>query len=159
MRKLNPRYAEEVSSATNQCPYFQLQSMRIVELGVGWSVLEIVLAEKHLQPFGQVHGGVLSTIIDAASFWAVFTELDDDLGMTTVDLKLNYLAPPSSTGKLIARGRRIKLGRTLGLADAEVTDQGGKIVAHGTSTVMIVPGLGFKSQNTLPPKFIEEDQP
>jgi uncharacterized protein (TIGR00369 family) len=133
--------------------------MRIVELGMGRSVLEIDLAEKHLQPFGQVHGGVFSTIIDAATFWAVFTELDEDLGMTTVDLKLNYLAPASSNGKLIARGRRIKLGRTLGLADAEVTDQEGKMLAHGTSTVMIISGLGFTTPNSLPPKFIEEDQP
>jgi uncharacterized protein (TIGR00369 family) len=108
-----------------------------------------------LQPFGFVHGGVFASIIDAAAFWAIFFEVEDqNSGVTTVDLKLNYLAPAAS-GKLIAKGRQIKLGKTLGYADAEVSDDNGKLLAHGTSTVMILPGKGLTADRPLPPKFIE----
>jgi uncharacterized protein (TIGR00369 family) len=75
--------------------------------------------------------------------------------MTSVDLKVNYLAPAKG-GKLVARGRRIKLGRTLALGEAEVINQeDNTILAHGTSTLMILRNLGGGLKHSLPPKFIE----
>ena len=154
MKTINPEYIERVNQLVNHSPYFDLLTMRILEVGAGFSRLEIDLAKKHLQPFGFVHGGVFASIIDAASFWSLFYEIEDpDTGATTVDLKLNYLAPAVS-GKLIAKGRQIKLGRTLGYADAEVTDAEGRILAHGSSTVILLPGKGLGGNPPLPPKFL-----
>jgi uncharacterized protein (TIGR00369 family) len=153
MKKLNPEYIEHVKPFVNHSPYFELLSMKILDVGVGFSLLEVDLAEKHLQPFGFVHGGVFASIIDAAAFWAVFSGIEDpNAGATTVDLKLNYLAPAVS-GKLIAKGRQIKLGKTLGYAEATVTDENGRLLAHGTSTLMILPGNGLSMDPPLPPKF------
>lgn len=155
MKKPNPEYIKRVNEIVNICPYFDLLSMRLVDVGIGYSSLEIELARKHLQPFGVVHGGVFASIIDAAAFWAVYYGIaDQDAGVTTVDLKLNYLAPIAS-GKLIASGRQIKVGRTLGYAEARVADQQGKVLAHGTSTVIILPGKAIEADPPLPPKFIE----
>ena len=154
MKKTNPEYIERVNQLANCCPYFELLSMKIVDVGLGFSALEIDLAQKHLQPFGFVHGGVFASIINAAAFWAVFYEIEDqNTGATTVDLKLNYLAPAVS-GKLIAKGRQIKLGKTLGYAEAKVTAENGKILAHGTSTLILLPGKGLAMDPPLPPKFI-----
>ncbi len=154
MKTINPAYIERVNQMINCSPYFDLLSMKISGVGAGFSELEIELAKKHLQPFGFVHGGVFASIIDAAAFWSLFYEIESqDTGLTTVDLKLNYLAPAVS-GKLIAKGRQIKLGRTLGYADAEVTDTAGRILAHGTSTVIVLPGRGLTADPPLPPKFI-----
>jgi len=154
MKKINPKYVERVNQLINRCPYFDLLSMKISEVGAGFSVMEIDLAKKHLQPFGFVHGGVFASIVDAAAFWSLFYEIEDqDTGVTTVDLKLNYLAPAVS-GKLIAKGRQIKMGRTLGYAEAEVTDTGGRILAHGTSTVILLPGQGLTADPPLPAKFL-----
>ncbi len=153
MRKLNPQYVEAVSALVNRCPYFTLLSMSIRDIGIGYSLLEIDVENKHLQPFEAVHGGVFASIIDAAAFWAVFPEVDENVGMTTVDLKVNYLAPAQG-GKLIARGRRIKLGKTLALGEAEVINQENTILAHGTSTLIILRNLGGGLEHSLPPKFI-----
>ena len=154
MKAINPEYVEKVNQLVNRCPYFDLLAMKISKVGAGFSEVEINLAQKHLQPFGFVHGGVYASIIDAAAFWAVFYDIDDpDTGVTTVDLTVNYLAPTAS-GKLIAKGRQIKMGKTLGYADAEVTDASGRLLAHGTSTVILLPGQGLKGQSPLPPKFI-----
>jgi uncharacterized protein (TIGR00369 family) len=155
MKRPNPEYIKQMREIVSTCPYFELLSMKLVDMGIGYSLLEIDLTQKHLQPFGMVHGGVFSSIIDAAAFWAVYTGIEDPAaGMTTVDLKLNYLSPATS-GKLIARGRQIKVGRTLGYAEAQVVNQDEKILAHGTSTVIILPGKAIEADPPLPPKFIE----
>jgi uncharacterized protein (TIGR00369 family) len=155
MKKLNPDYIKRIREIVSTSPYFELLSMELVDVGLGYSSLEIDVTQKHLQPFGMVHGGVFSSIIDAAAFWAVYPGIEDPAaGMTTVDLKLNYLAPAAS-GKLIARGRQIKVGRTLGYAEAQVVNQDEKILAHGTSTVIILPGKAIEVDPPLPPKFIE----
>ena len=153
MRKLNPAWVEAVAAAVNTSHYFQLESMRIVDLTPCRSRLEIELESKHLQPFGMVHGGVFSGLIDAAGFWAAYTELDEGPGMTTVEMKINYLAP-SSKGKLIAEGRCIKTGRTLSLAEATIVDEDGRLLAHGTVTLMTLPDLKLQGQDGAPPKFI-----
>ncbi len=155
MRTLNPAYVEAVQSVVNPCPFFSLLSMKIMELGMGTALLHIDLEEKHLQPFGVVHGGAFCSIIDAAAFWAVFSEVAEGVGMTSVDLKLNYLAP-AVHGQLVATGRCIKLGKTLGLGEAQVTNESGKVLAHGTSTLMVIPGFEFGPKGMLPAKFIEE---
>jgi uncharacterized protein (TIGR00369 family) len=155
MKKPNPEYMKRINEIVNGSPYFDLLSMRLLDAGIGYSVLEIEVSKKHLQPFGFVHGGVFASIIDAAAFWSVYYGIEDqNAGVTTVDLKLNYLAPAAS-GKLIAKGRQIKIGKTLGYAEAEVTDATGKILAHGTSTVIILSGRAIKADPPLPPKFIE----
>ena len=60
---------------------------------------------------------------------------------------------PAVSGKLIAKGAQIKLGKTLGYAEARVTDEEGRLLAHGTSTLMILPNNGLILDRLLPPKF------
>ena len=156
MRKINPAYVASINQLVNRCPYFELLSMEIIAIDTGVSQLQIDISRKHLQPFGNVHGGVFASIIDAAAFWSVFLEVQDtSAGVTTVDLKLNYLAP-AAEGKLIAKGRRIKIGRTLAYAEAEVRNEQGKLLTHGTSTLMILSGKEWHAGSSLPPKFLDE---
>jgi uncharacterized protein (TIGR00369 family) len=151
--RLNPKYIEAIFEIVNQCPYFSLLSMKIKELGWGTSILEVELEEKHLQPFGMVHGGVIASVMDAAAFWAVFPRVKDGMGLTTVEIKINFLAPVQK-GKLIAKGRCIKIGRTLALGEAYINGTEGNLLAHGTATMMIVPGLKVEGRENLPPKLI-----
>src|SRR4030065_752057 len=149
--ELNPKYKEAVTKVVNQSPYFSLLSMEIKDLKWGVSLLEVQLEEKHLQPFGNVHGGVMASVVDAATFWAPFPQVENGLGLTTVEIKVNYLAPVQK-GKLIAGGRCIKIGRTLALGEAYISGPEGNLLAHGTATMMIVPDLKVEGQEDLPPK-------
>jgi uncharacterized protein (TIGR00369 family) len=151
--RLNPKYTEAISTLVNRSPYFSLISMKIKELEWGASVLEVELEEKHLQPFGYVHGGAIASVIDAATFWAVFPQVRDGMGLTTVEVKANFLAPVKE-GKLVVKGRSIKIGRTLALGEAYVNSAEGNLIAHGTATMMIVPDLKVEGQENLPPKQI-----
>jgi len=151
--RLNPKYIETISRLVNQSPYFSLLSMKIKDLGWGTSVLEVHLEEKHLHPFGYVHGGAIASVMDAAAYWAVFPRVKDSMGLTTVEIKVNFLAPIQK-GKLVAKGRCLKIGKTLALGDATIYDGNGNLLAHGTATMMIVPDLKVEGQEDLPPKLI-----
>ncbi|MBC7074704.1 MAG: PaaI family thioesterase [Syntrophomonadaceae bacterium] len=160
MRELNPEHVKAVIDLINQAPYFKLLSMVVKDLGVGYSTVEIDIGKKHLNPFEGVHGGVYTSIIDTAAYWAAYCELNENLGLITLDLQVSCLAPVKG-GKLISRGSRIKMGRTICLAEAVAADQKGKIVAHGTSKLLVTQGLQTIDQiiiatgsQPLPPKFI-----
>ncbi len=148
--QLNPKHIKEITSLVNQCPYFLLLSMEIKDLQWGTSLLEVQLEEKHLQPFGNVHGGVIASVVDAAAFWAVFPQVEKKKGLTTVEMKLNYLAPVKE-GKLVAEGRCIRIGKTLALGEAQIRDEKGNLVAHGTATMMVLPNLPLLGPESLPP--------
>jgi uncharacterized protein (TIGR00369 family) len=154
MKKLNPEHIEAVAGRVNACPYFRLLSMEIVSLGPGRSVLKIDVQEKHLQPYGIVHGGVYSSMIDAASFWASYTEIEDPLALTTVEMKLNYLAPAKS-GVFTAEGKVVKTGKTICLSEALISDQSGRLLAHGTTTMLVLKSLQLQGQSGFPPKFLD----
>jgi uncharacterized protein (TIGR00369 family) len=151
--RLNPKYTEAISTLVNRSPYFSLLSMEIKDLEWGTSVMEVKLEEKHLQPFGSVHGGAIASVIDAATFWAVFPQVKDGMGLTTVEIKVNYLAPVQK-GKVVAKGRCIKMGRTLAFGEAYINSAEGNLIAHGTATMMILPDLKVEGQDKLPPKLI-----
>ena len=154
IRKLNPAHVAAVIKAVNTCPYFTLLSMEIRSVDWGESHLEVAVQEKHLQPYGMVHGGVCASLVDAAAFWAVYSQMSEDIGLTTVEIKLNYLAPVSE-GRLIGRGKSIKLGKTICLSEASIEDDKGNIVAHGTSTMMVLDSLKIQGQSHFPPKFLD----
>jgi len=151
--QLNPKYTKAISKVVNRSPYFSLISMKIKELEWGTSVLEVELGKKHLQPFGYVHGGAIASVIDAATFWAVFPQVRDGMGLTTVEIKANFLAPVQK-GKLVVKGRCLKIGKSLALGEAYVNSSEGSLIAHGTATMMIVPDLKVEGQEKLPPKRI-----
>src|SRR5512136_108663 len=151
--RLNPEYTKAISTLVNRSPYFSLLSMKIKNLEWGTSALEVRLEEKHLQPFGFVHGGAIASVIDAATFWAVFPQVKNGMGLTTVEIKANFLAPVQK-GKLVVKGRCMKIGRSVALGEAYVNSAEGNLIAHGTATMMIVPDLKVGGQENLPPKQV-----
>jgi uncharacterized protein (TIGR00369 family) len=143
-RVLSPAYREGLFAFINGAPFVKHMGMRITDIGWGSAAFELEDAAYRLQPFGVVHGGNIATLIDSAAFWACFVAMgSDDDGLTSVDLKLNYLAPARREA-LRCTGRMIKEGKTLSYAEAEVRTGDGRLIAHGTSTLMRLTGFGVK---------------
>jgi len=143
-RVFNPAYPDRVFALIHGAPFVRHMQMRITELAWGSATYNLAPAEFRLQPFGVIHGGNLATLIDTAAFWACYLPMDsDDDGLASVDLKLNYLAP-ARLEPLRCTGTLVKAGKTLSYAQAEVRGGDGRLVAHGTSTLMRLPGLGIK---------------
>lgn len=143
-RVFNPQYRDRLFALIDDAPFVRHMGMRITDLAWGRATFDMTAAEFRLQPYGVVHGGNIATLIDTATFWACFLALDsDEDGLTTVDLKLNYLAP-ARIEVLRFTGTLIKAGKTLSYAEAKVVAADGRLIAHGTSTLMRLPGLGMK---------------
>jgi len=143
-RVLNPLYRERLFALIDEAPFVRHMGMRITDLAWGRAAFEMTPAEFRLQPFGVVHGGNIATLIDTATFWACFLAMGgDEDGLASVDLKLNYLAP-ARMETLQSTGTLIKAGKTLSYAEADVRTSDGRLVAHGTSTLMRLRGLGMK---------------
>jgi len=138
----NPAYVTKLLATVNHSPFPSHLPFKLASLELEKARVELLVANCHLQPLGMVHGGVIATLIDTATFWAAFLSLPEDYGLVNIDLKLNYLKSVSA-GTLIAEGLCLKSGRTLSYAEARVTDEEGTLLAHGTSTLMAMPGKGI----------------
>jgi uncharacterized protein (TIGR00369 family) len=142
MPTLNPAYLEALYKSVNASPFPRHLPMRIMSVELSSSRIELDIAECHMQPFGIVHGGVIATLIDTATFWAAFGAIPEGAGLVNIDLKLNYLQSVTK-GRLVAVGQSIRAGRTISYTEANVRSDDGTLIAHGTSTLMILPGKGL----------------
>ncbi len=165
MARLNPEHIKAVIEMINEAPFFKHMSMRVTELDTGVSIVIGSIGTKHMNPFGGLHGGVFSSIIDTAAYWSAYCDLQEDQGLITIDLKVDLLAPVLDRTVLV-KGKRLKSGNTLFLTEAQMFDGQGRLLAHGTSRLMtthhkqtIQKAVDFNSTGKLPVKFISDLPP
>jgi uncharacterized protein (TIGR00369 family) len=120
-------------------PIATLIGFRITAVEPGRAVLELETSERHTNPMGTVHGGVLCDVADAAMGIAYAATLAAGESFATLELKINFLKPVREA-RLQATGRVVKAGRTIGLVECDVTDEDGSLVARATSTCMTLRG-------------------
>jgi uncharacterized protein (TIGR00369 family) len=116
-------------------PVAQLVGFTLTYVERGRAVVELEAGERHHNPMGTVHGGILTDIADAAMGIAYASTLAEGESFTTVELKMNFLKQVRE-GTLRAEGRVVNAGRTLGLVECDVTDEDGRLVARASSTCM-----------------------
>ena len=160
MKRINPEHISALISTLNRGPFFKHLDMKFCELGIAYSRVELDIQKKHCNPFGSVHGGVYASLIDSAAYMAIYCEQDENTGYTTLDLSINNLAMVRD-GKLIAEGKTIKIGHSICLAEVNVKNDQGKLLAYGVSKLMILSGqqagsncVDLLGNKPLPPKFI-----
>src|SRR3972149_3304517 len=127
---------EAIIRRTNACPYYQLLGMRVAELGTGYARIHLPAATKLHQPFGFVHGGAVSSVVDAAGGLALTSLLSLDERAVTVELKVNYLAAVRD-GELSGEGRVVHRGSRIAVVDVEVHGGAEKLVAKALGTFVI----------------------
>ncbi len=111
----------------------------LAEVEEGKAVFVGEPSDRILNPLGIVHGGWALTLIDSCTGCAAHTTLPAGVGYTTVETKVNFVrAITPQTGLVRAEGRVIARGRTIITADGTLTNSAGKLLAHGTSTLMVL---------------------
>jgi uncharacterized protein (TIGR00369 family) len=132
-----------IAGALPPPPIGETMGFRLIEAGPGLAVFEGSAGPHLLNPLGGVHGGVALTLIDSAAGCAVHTELPAGVGYTTVETKVNFTRPVPPDGSPIrCEGRVVTRGRQIATAQARLLRSDGKILAHGTSTLIILPPRG-----------------
>lgn len=119
-------------------PISRLLGFRLVEVSYGHAVFIGEPGEYHYNPIGVVHGGLAATLLDSALGCSVHTTLPAGTGYTTLELHVNLIrAITAQTGFLRCEAEVIHAGRTTATAEARLTDEAGKLYAHGTTTCII----------------------
>jgi uncharacterized protein (TIGR00369 family) len=120
-------------------PVATLIGFKLTSIQPGEAIVEFEATERHANPMGTLHGGVICDIADAAMGMAYAAGLDKGETFTTIELKINFLRPVW-TGKLRALGRVVKAGRTVGLVECDVIDAQDRLVARASSTCLTLRG-------------------
>ena len=137
--RLIDAFREIVAGTRERPPVGKLIGFEMTEVEPGRVVFEMDAGPQHSSPLGTVHGGIVCDLVDAAMGCAHASQLEDGETFTTLELKINFLKPVWE-GHLVAEGKAIKSGRTIGLVEGRVTDESGSLVAYATSTCMTLRG-------------------
>ena len=119
-------------------PISQAFGFILAEVEPGRAVFEGRPGPHLFNPLGSVHGGFALTLIDSAAGCSVHTELGAGVGYTTVETKANMVRPVPSEGLVRCEGRVLSRGRQIATAEAFLRTEEGKLLAHGTSTLIIL---------------------
>ena len=120
-------------------PVAELLGIDLVSAGDGLCTMKLEAEARHSNPMGTVHGGILCDLADAAMGMAFFSTLEPGESFTTLELKINYLRP-FWTGTLVAHGKVVHRGRTVGMTECDVVDDQGRLIARASSTCLALRG-------------------
>ncbi len=117
----------------------KLLGLTMTGVGAGRATIEFEATERHANPMGTLHGGVLCDIADAAMGVAYKSTLNDGETFTTLELKINFLRPVWN-GKLRAQAKIVRAGKVVGLVECDIVDEQERLVARASSTCMTLRG-------------------
>lgn len=133
-----PLSREDVEALLLRGPFHQWLGLSVVSVGAGtielkatWRPEWVVNAER-----GYVHGGILATLVDLTADWALVSKTGR--GVPTVDLRVDYHRP-AMQGDLTCRGNVVKFGGQLSVAEAQILDSEGRLLASGRGVYMTAP--------------------
>jgi uncharacterized protein (TIGR00369 family) len=111
-------------------PFMRFLGLTLVRSERGRVEIQLPFREEFMRQDGSdwYHGGVISALADIVGDYAVITETG--VGVPTIDLRIDYLRP-ARRGDLIGVGRTVRVGKTVSVADVEIRDASGTLVAIG----------------------------
>jgi uncharacterized protein (TIGR00369 family) len=138
-RRRAPRIAISQGEITADLHYPATMRALAVEIDEGRVVFEGTPGEEHYNATGVVHGGWAATLLDSALGCAVHSTLPAGTGYTSLSLEVKFVRPITrDSGAVRCVAEVLHRGRRQATAEARVTDASGRLVAHGTSTCMIL---------------------
>jgi uncharacterized protein (TIGR00369 family) len=124
-------------------PICQGMTFRLTEADEGRVIFTGEPGKHLLNPLGGVHGGWALTLVDSATGCAAFSTLPPGAAYTTVETKANFVRAIShDTGLVTCTAEVLARGRQIITAEAKMTDGAGKLLAHGSSTLIVLPPRG-----------------
>lgn len=118
-------------------PFYRHMGITLTKLRLGASEIKVKVTKGLTQSAGFAHGGVATSLVDSAVGLALCTLLQPRESITTIELKVNFLAP-AKPGLLKAKGWIIHKGKRTAVGESEVKDQRRKLIAKGLVTYMIL---------------------
>ena len=110
-----------------------------IAIKAGYARFRMPVRPEYLQGAGKMQGGLIVALADEAIAHAMVTTLTAHEGLTTIELKSNFLAAVNS-GELIATARVFKKGRSLIIGDCLITDDKERNICRVSATFLLLKG-------------------
>ncbi|MCH7878495.1 MAG: PaaI family thioesterase [candidate division Zixibacteria bacterium] len=133
-------YRERTEGLFYGMPFVNYLGIKIIEFGPGWLDCQIENRIEIQQQNGYVHAGVIATMADMSAGIAGATLVDETRNPLSVGFNIALLRPALGE-RIIARGRVVKRGKQINLAESwiyGVTGESEKLVARGYLTMTAV---------------------
>ena len=125
--------------SARRIPFLESLGIELAEIGDAHAVMRVALGERHRNYFGGVHGGLLATLVDTVCFFPR-PLLPSGREVTTSSLSVSYVRGARLGDVLTARCELLHLGRRTASLAVRVQDQRGRLLAHGTATLLLLDG-------------------
>lgn len=116
--------------------YAELIGYELIEKARDFAKVRLVVGPQHLNRMQVPHGGVLASLLDTATGFAVaFADGPDKvLRAVTIGINVQFMGQAKAGDTIFATGRRDGGGRTVAFASAELHTQAGTLVARCDAT-------------------------
>ena len=126
---------EQIQESLDSSPFSAFYGFLIekADKGDGQIVMSMPMRPEmeRLPGSGQMHGGPIACLVDTAACYACMLVLGH--GVPTINFRIDYLRPVIDTD-LTAVARVRRAGRTVAVADVDIYNDGGKLIATGRGT-------------------------
>jgi uncharacterized protein (TIGR00369 family) len=133
---MSDEWFERMHELYDTSPVHKLFGMQLESLAPGEATVVFTPRPELINAAGVVHGGILATIVDSAILQAVRTLIGPDDRPTTLELKLNYVAPGAGASFRCV-GKVVRVGGTVGVANATLVDDAGEPVVAALGTIFV----------------------
>ena len=130
------KYLEQIRKVANKSPYYRLLGMKVMEIKEGQSKIQMPFKQGLTHPYRIVHGGAIASLADSSVAMALISLVEPRDRITTIEFKINFLAPVSK-GDLEAHAKIIYKGSKTAVGDVEVKNEEGKLIAKVMATYSI----------------------
>jgi len=130
-------YEKALRRAVESAPYYQLLQITLEQIDTGFARFRMPFRKELTQAYGVVHGGAIATLADTAVAFAVMTLIQPGEKVTTAEFKINFFSAVTN-GEMFGEGRAVYTGKRLVVADMEVKNENGKLLAKGIATYAIL---------------------
>ncbi|HEX6543096.1 MAG TPA: PaaI family thioesterase [Ktedonobacterales bacterium] len=141
MKPLDDDFAARVRNSFARQQAMALLGAQMTKVQAGMTEIVLPFREALTQQHGFVHAGIITAIADSASGYAALSLMPPDVGVLTIEFKVNLLSPAAGE-RFVARGQVVKPGRTIMVCTGEVIAERGdgtqQTVALIQTTMMVV---------------------
>jgi 1,4-dihydroxy-2-naphthoyl-CoA hydrolase len=114
-----------------------LLDIRLVEVGPDFVRAEMPVDERHLQPFGLLHGGANVVLAETVGSFCGLMALPEGQGCVGVEVNANHLAPARKGDMVRAECRPLQLGRSLQVWQIEIRRGDGRLTCVSRLTTAV----------------------
>ena len=131
----------------SQSPFVNFIGGRLEEWREGYVRLGLTVEERHTNPHGVMHGGVITTLMDEALGGVIASVRGMDemwkAPHATVDMNVSFLSNARAGDEITVEGAVLKLGRSVAFGEAEARRaRGNVLIAKGRFTFTIIRPAG-----------------